>query len=387
MRQHVLTALGRVPRPLNEFELEPLLADLSNVHGNKHVRRRMMKAYGTAWARLQTQQPGFARTLAEQAFVDDLVNWLMLHETMLIDEIIPHLYQYLHTNPGAAERSKFSHVLIDEYQYLNRAEQDVLQYLGGQGSVCIIDDDDQSIYSFKFAHPDGIRQWHTLHTADDHSIGECHRCPTTIVRMANALISRNTDRIQGRTMTERAGNGAGEVVIRQYPTADSESEAVATKIAELIAARTPPREIIVLAQRATFAGPIFDRLREQGIQTKSYYAETELDTMEAQERFAILKLMLNNEDRVALRWLLGRGHTSWRANPYARLMARMRLDTTSPWATLERMAAGEINIPHTTALVDRFEVIRQEIAALSATYELDALIELWLPSDANTLLL
>jgi DNA helicase-2/ATP-dependent DNA helicase PcrA len=72
MRQHVLAALGRVPRPLNAFELEPLLADLSNVHGDKHQRRRLIRAYGAAWARLQTQEPGFARTAEEQAFVDDL---------------------------------------------------------------------------------------------------------------------------------------------------------------------------------------------------------------------------------------------------------------------------------------------------------------------------
>src|SRR3989344_6447612 len=40
IRNHVLTALGRVPRPLNKYELEPLLADLSNTHGNKRARKR-----------------------------------------------------------------------------------------------------------------------------------------------------------------------------------------------------------------------------------------------------------------------------------------------------------------------------------------------------------
>jgi DNA helicase-2/ATP-dependent DNA helicase PcrA len=387
LRQHVLAALGRVPRPLNEFELEPLLSDLSNVHGNKHERRRMIRAYGAAWARLQTQQPGFARTPQEQAFVDDLVEWLVLHEAMLIDEIIPHLYQYLHTNPGAPERNEYAHILIDEYQDLNRADQDVLQYLSGQGSVCIIGDDDQSIYSFRHAHPEGIRQWHTLQPTDDHSIGECRRCPTTIVRMANALITRNTDRIRGRAMAERAANGPGEIVIRQYPSAHSEAAAVATKITQLVHAGVHPREIIVLAQRTAFAGPIFDRLRAQGIPTKSYYAETELDTMEAQERFAILKLLLNNEDRVALRWLLGAAHSTWRASQYARLMQRMRQDGTSPWATLTRMAAHETSIPHTAALLERFEVIRQEIAVLGGAPDLDQFIQLWLPTDPNTDLL
>ena len=209
MRQHVLVALGRVPRPLNAFELEPLLADLSNVHGTKNERRRLIRAYGAAWARLQTQEPGFARTAAERAFVDELVDWLTFHRAMLIDEIIPHLYQYLPNNPGAPERAEYAHVLIDEYQDLNRAEQDVLGYLGEHGSICIVGDDDQSIYSFKHAHPEGIRQWHRIGPTDDHAIDECRRCPTTVVRMANALIAHNTDRIAGRMMTERASNGPG----------------------------------------------------------------------------------------------------------------------------------------------------------------------------------
>lgn len=387
MRQHVLAALGRTPRPLNEFELEPLLADLSNIHGNKHARRRLIRVYGAAWARLQTQEPGYARTPEEQAFVDDLIEWLMLHEAMLIDEIIPHLFQYLHTNPGAPERAEFAHVLIDEYQDLNRAEQDVLRYLSEQGAACIIGDDDQSIYSFKHAHPDGIRQWHVLHAAEDHAINECRRCPTTVVRMANALIARNADRIAGRAMTERAQNGPGEVVIRQYPTAEAEANAVATKIGALIESGVAPREIIVLAQRATFAGPVFERLRARGIPTKSYYAETELDTLAAQERFALLKLLLNNEDRVALRWLLGCNHASWHSQQYGRLIARVRQDGTSPWETLIRLADGHIAIPHTAQLVDRFGEIRAELDTLNGTADLEQFVQTWLPANPQTQLL
>lgn len=387
MRQEVLAVLGRVPRALNEFELEPLLADLSNVHGNKHERRRLIRAYGAAWARLQTQQPGYARTPVEQAFVDELVEWLVLHEAMLIDEIIPYLFQYLQANPGAPEHTEFTHILADEYQDLNRAEQDVLGFLGTRASICIVGDDDQSIYSFKHAHPEGIRQWHTLRPTDDHSIVECRRCPTTLVRMANALIGHNTDRISGRVMQERAANGPGEVVIRQYPTATAEADAVVAKIQALIEDGVQPSEIIVLAQRAAFAGPIFDKLRGHNVPAKSYYAEADLDTIEAQERFALFKLLLNNEDRVALRWLLGRGHNSWRAAQYARLIQRVRDDGTSPWGTLERLAAGQVEIPHTGSLLERFNELRIEISDLANTEDVDDFIQRWLPPNAQTELL
>ncbi|MEK7106956.1 MAG: ATP-dependent helicase, partial [Patescibacteria group bacterium] len=280
MRNHVLRALGRTPRPLNEFELEPLLADLSRTHGNKYARKRLTHAYGAAWARLQAEQPGYAQSPADQAFVAELVQWLKFHKAMLMDEVIPHLYQYLRTNPGAPELREYDHLLVDEYQDLNRAEQDALRLLGERGSICIVGDDDQSIYSFRHAHPEGIRQWTTLHPTDEHTINECRRCPTTVVRMANALIAHNTGRIAGRTMAERAVNGPGEVSVRQYRTVEQESDAVAAKITALIKSGVAPEEIIVLAQREMFAVPIFNRLRAQNIPTKSYYAESELDTVE-----------------------------------------------------------------------------------------------------------
>ncbi|EHK55500.1 ATP-dependent DNA helicase UvrD [Mesorhizobium alhagi CCNWXJ12-2] len=386
MRNHVLAVLGRTPRPLNEYELEPLLADLGNHHGNKHARKRLIRAYGAAWARLQTQEPGFARSPADQAFADELVEWLTLHEAMLMDEVIPHLFQYLRGNPGAPERAEYSHLLIDEYQDLNRAEQDSLQFLGENSSICIIGDDDQSIYSFRHAHPDGIRHWAVLHPTDEHAIAECRRCPTTVVRMANTLIARNAGRLGG-AMTERAANGPGEVVVCQFGTAEQEATAVATKIASLIEAGVPPREIIVLAQRRTFASPIFHRLRADGIPTKSYYAESALDTVEAQERFAILKLLLNNEDRVALRWLLGRGHPNWHTNPYRRVLEHVRQTGTSLWEALTSLSDGILVIPYTGALVDRFEEIKAELEVLGASADFDDFLQQWLPDNPETELL
>jgi DNA helicase-2/ATP-dependent DNA helicase PcrA len=222
MRNHVLETLGRTPRPLNAFELDPLLEDLGAAHGTKHQRRRLTNAYVAAWSRLQHEEPGYAPTEAEQAFADDLTDWLVLHQAMLIGEVIPQLYQYLRDNPAAPELGEFRHILIDEYQDLNRVEQEALALLGAAGAMCVIGDDDQSIYSFKHAHPAGVREWADIHNAEDHEIGECRRCPTTVVRMANSLIRFNQDRLP-RQMQERVENGVGQVVIRQFSTADEEA--------------------------------------------------------------------------------------------------------------------------------------------------------------------
>lgn len=214
MRNHVLGATGRVPRPLNEFELEPLICDLMAAHGGKRAANKFRLAYEAAWARLQHQQPGYAPSPADAAFQADMLAWLRFHEAMLIGEVIPQLHQYLHSNPAAAERSEYGHILVDEYQDLNRAEQGVIELISDAADVCIVGDDDQSIYSFKHAHPDGIREWLNVNAgADDLGLDECRRCPTRVVEMANSLIRHNVQRPVPRPLNPIPANGAGDVRI------------------------------------------------------------------------------------------------------------------------------------------------------------------------------
>jgi DNA helicase-2/ATP-dependent DNA helicase PcrA len=386
MRNHVLPTLGRTPRPLNVFEQEPLLADLNPIHGDKRARRKMIAAYVAGWARLQSEQPGYAVIPADQAFAHDLVEWMKLHHAMHIGEVIPQLYLYLRANPNAPERNEFAHIVVDEYQDLNRAEQEVVSLLGAAGHMCVVGDDDQSIYSFKHAHPAGILEWAQANAAQDHQVIECQRCPTRIVQMANALISHNQGRLP-RAMVEKVANGPGEIEIRQYSTNQDEANAVAAKIVSLVGNGVPAGDIIVLAQRATFGTPIFNKLRTAGVPVKSYYAEADLDSEEAQERFAILKLFLNNEDRVALRWLLGCKRQDWFSKPYARVLQHIRQSGQSPWQTLDQLRSGALTIPHTAGLVARFNEICSEIQTLGASQDVDGFVAAWLPAQPETVLL
>jgi superfamily I DNA/RNA helicase len=92
-RQSVLAATGRVARPLNEFEREPLVCDLMTAHGGKREVRKSQKAYEAAWARLQHHTPGFVASPTDAAFEKDLLRWLRFHGAMLIGEAIPQLYE------------------------------------------------------------------------------------------------------------------------------------------------------------------------------------------------------------------------------------------------------------------------------------------------------
>jgi UvrD/REP helicase N-terminal domain len=85
-RQNVLAVTGRNARPLNRFEMEPLLYDLSAEFGNKRQREQRIRAYEAAWARLQHEEPGFAQADIDLRFQQSLLSWLRFHEGMLIGE-------------------------------------------------------------------------------------------------------------------------------------------------------------------------------------------------------------------------------------------------------------------------------------------------------------
>src|SRR6266498_5855287 len=377
-RQNVLEAIGRIPRPLNRFETEPLLYDLPAAFGNKRARNKRIRAYEAAWARLQHELPGHAPNAQDQAFENALVSWLRFHRGMLIGEIIPHVYRYLRDNPGAPERNLYDHILVDEYQDLNKAEQAVIDLLSNTAHLCVVGDDDQSLYSFKFAHPAGIREFPTTDPpTTEHQIIECRRCPTRVVQMANSLIANNRDR-EPRQLTPMLGNGPGDIAIKQYQTLEDEAVAVADLITDLVNDQGyAPKEILVLAQRRSVGNPIHDALTGRNIPSKSYYQEGALENHAAQERLAILKLVVNPQDRIALRWLLGFGSGDFRTGAYARIRAYCEQAGMTPW---DLMAAldGTLQIAHTHHLVARFKAIRDEISELGQAGNTQQFAERWL---------
>src|SRR5439155_26252261 len=161
------------------------LVDLDGAFGGLRDRRTMAVDFESAWARRQTDEPGQPVEGLDQAFQDELLSWLRWHQAMLVGELVPIALSYLRHNPQSSELIAYDHVLVDEYQDLNRAEQGLIDLLGEHGSLAVVGDDDQSIYSFKSAHPEGIRTFDTTHPGTvDVKLELCRRCPTGVVELA-----------------------------------------------------------------------------------------------------------------------------------------------------------------------------------------------------------
>ena len=385
--QDVLAATGRVPRPLLGFEERFLLQDLSNAGlGGVRDCGKKLRAFSAAWARLQHEQPGWPQDAADQRYQAVLLAWLKFHRAILIGELIPEGIKYLRSNAQSPYRTAFDHVLVDEYQDLNKAEQQLIEFLAN-GSLVVIGDEDQSIYSFKHAHPEGIVEFPQTHPqTEEAGLDECRRCPHRVVAMANALIQNNVTR-SNRQLRPFPGNPAGEIFAVQWTSMEEEANGIARFIkARADAGSLIPGNVLILAPRREFGYLVRDELIGLGVSAHSFFREQLLDgdpkdlnESKAQQALALLILLSNPDDRVALRCWCGFGNNSLADGAWARLRAHCEASGDTPWQALEKLIAGTLTLPHTRYLVARFTVLKAEIARRSALRG-QALLDAALPS-------
>src|SRR4029077_8821683 len=305
------------------FEFGPLLEDLDNkpVFGDKRNRAKLIKAYEAAWAREQRNIPGNPPSAADLQFEEAILGWLKFHRAILIGELIPLAYEYLRDNPRSDELSAFDHVLVDEYQDLNKAEQSLLDLLAEHAKFVVVGDEDQSIYRFRYANPEGVGDFSHRHSGTvDKTLTECRRCPQRIVVMANFLIRKNHVDSPGIAMQVRAENAPGEIHIVSWQSIDAEVVGVSKYSAALVASgRYKPEDIMVLCPRRLIGYRIRNEMLERGVSAHSYYFEEALEEDEAQKAFAILAMLRDPDDRVSLRFLLGCESATYLSQQYKRL--------------------------------------------------------------------
>lgn len=364
-RSEVLDITGRHPRPLLQFEERFLQEDLKGGHAGVRAVAKKIRTFNAAWARLQHETPGWPVSADDRRFSADLGGWLQFHEAMLIGELIPEALRYIRNNPMCPERTEFDCVLVDEYQDLNRAEQSILDLLSSSGSLTVIGDEDQSIYSFKFAHPEGIARFEDLHPGT-HTEGleDCRRCPCQIVEMANSLIAHNVSR-DPRTLRPLTCNPQGEVFVVQWPSMYHEAEGIAEFIQDRVTSgQVEPGRVLVLAPRRDFGYAIRDAVNNRGIPAHSFFSEEAFDgspmklaESQSQQRFALLTLLAEPNDRVALRCWCGFGSSSLGSPGWSRIRIHSEGNGMSPREVLSALVAGELKLPHTTHLVERYRAL------------------------------
>lgn len=184
-------------------------------------------------------------------------------------ELVYSVKKALEQNPNFELEREFTHILVDEYQDLNRCEIEVIRRLvEGTRDLFVAGDDDQSIYGFRNAFPQGLREFELTHPGSvSGELAECHRCDRLILDLAIRVAEQDPDRL-AKALAPLADSGDGDVQAFGFNNAFHEAGGIARIAKTLVDRGVPAREILILLRNdpgGIYSRPIVEALHAEGL--------------------------------------------------------------------------------------------------------------------------
>jgi len=249
---------------------------------------------------------------------------------MDFDDLLLNVVRLFREHPDVLNhyRERFEHILVDEYQDTNQAQNEiVLMLAGGHQNVCVVGDTDQSVYRFRGADFRNIMQFeNAFEDVTTIVLDQNYRSTQTILDAANAVIEHNQERKPKSLWTD---TGSGERIIR-YHAEDEGDEAmwIAGTAQQLHRDDAMNwREMAVLYRTNAQARVIEEAFMRSGVPYKVVGGTRFYDRREIKDAMAYLRAVINPLDEVSVKRILnvpkrGIGDTSiTRLDEYAREMA------------------------------------------------------------------
>lgn len=306
---------GDLPEPLriaDDWEREkviyPTLARRTGVTVPR--LRKLVSEMAANWESLQPEEDPAVGPQERARFHAAWGEHRRVYGYTLLQELPYALRRALRDHPDL-EGVDYQLLVVDEYQDLNACDLDVIRLIGERGcSVIGAGDDDQSIYSFRKAAPEGIRRFvNDYADAADYTLSITQRCGSNIVNWASHIIEGDPDRPHRARLTPAEGSPPGDAALLSFASHVSEARGIAKLIQKLIEIEeVAPAEILVLLRtdyRGNFSNPIKAELDRLGI---PYSDPDVVDRMLAdrtnRRMLEILRLLVHREDSLAWASLL-----------------------------------------------------------------------------------
>jgi len=195
---------------------------------------------------------------------------------------------------------RFSHVLVDEFQDTNRAQFRLVRLLAeGHRNLCVVGDDDQSIYRWRGADRRNILDFRqSFPDATLVKLEQNYRSTQRILRAANAVIARNTDREPKELWTDNP-EGDSVLVVRTNDERD-EARLVLRGVRELLSQGQSLSEVAVFYRTHAQSRVIEEALRGANIPYRIVGGTRFYDRAEVKDLLAYLRVLSNPADDMSL---------------------------------------------------------------------------------------
>lgn len=237
---------------------------------------------------------------------------------MDFDDLLLNTVRLLEDHPDvlAHYQRRFKHILVDEFQDTNRAQNRIVLLLGAaHHNVCVVGDSDQSIYKFRGADLRNISDFErAFPEVTVVVLAQNYRSTQNILAAANAVIARNSGRVHKDLWSS---GGAGEKVVRYYADDEwDEAHWVSTTARDLQRETGLEwRDIAVMYRTNAQSRTIEETMMRSGVPYKVVGGTRFYDRREVRDAIAYLKAAVNPADEVSVKRVLnvpkrGVGETS-----------------------------------------------------------------------------
>jgi len=213
-------------------------------------------------------------------------------------ELLLRSYELLAANESLREhyRSRFRHILVDEFQDTNRLQYRWLKLLAGpESSIFAVGDDDQSIYAFRGANVGNMSDFERDYKVQNViRLEQNYRSHGNILNAANALISHNRKRL-GKNLWTAAGEGE-PLRVYEAQTDGYEAAWIVEEIQSLIREGYARRDIALLYRSNAQSRVLEHALFSQGIPYRVYGGLRFFERHEVKHALAYLRLLANPDD-------------------------------------------------------------------------------------------
>ncbi|MEA1893454.1 MAG: UvrD-helicase domain-containing protein [Campylobacterota bacterium] len=223
-----------------------------------------------------------------------------LQENNLVDfdDLIALTYRLLNENPDLAEATsqKYRYIMIDEYQDTNELQLKLLQKLcSSHNNLCVVGDDDQSIYGWRGAHIRNIMEFdQDFQGTNIFKLEENYRSKEPILKVANALIEHNRSRL-GKRLIPTRGTG-DDITILNSQDENEESRKIAQKVQKLLDSGIAANDIAILYRVNVLSRSIEEGLNRNAIAYKLVGGLRFYDRAEIKDLISYIRIITNFHD-------------------------------------------------------------------------------------------
>ena len=227
-------------------------------------------------------------------------------DAMDFDDMIVNTVKLLEENEEVRTRyqNRFRYVMVDEYQDTNHAQYRLTSLLaGGSGNLCVVGDDDQSIYRFRGATIENILSFEEqYHKAKVIRLEQNYRSTQNILDAANAVISHNTER-KGKNLW--TANGPGEkIVVDNAFDEQEESTFIADTIMDSVKGGRKWSDHAVLYRMNSQSNAIERTFVRMGVPYRVIGGHRFYERKEIRDALAYLSVISNPADNIRLRRII-----------------------------------------------------------------------------------